>query len=359
MIDKLQVNPTSSESYDIVIDSLLDYSYIYPYILDRQVLIVSNTALENLYLENLVTSIQDKAKVKTCILEDGETYKSQQSLDNILFTLLENKFTRSSTVLIALGGGVIGDITGFAAAIYQRGVDFIQIPTTLLSQVDSSVGGKTAINHSLGKNMIGAFYQPKLVYTSIEFYKTLPQREYTAGIAEVVKYGFISQEFYIWLIANRERILAKDNKTLIEMIKRSCQIKAQIVADDEKEITGARAILNFGHTFGHAIEKSQQYCGLKHGEAVGVGMAQAIDFSCYLGMITSHQSQKFKKFISSFDISISFPKDIEKDEYIDAMLVDKKNSNNQLKFILVSDIGDLKLLTKSKHELLDFLHSLY
>ena len=199
-------------------------------------MIVTNTTIESLYLLELKDHIKAIASVSTCVLDDGEQYKSQASLDKILTTLLENKFTRSSTVLIALGGGVIGDITGFAASIYQRGVDFIQIPTTLLSQVDSSVGGKTAINHALGKNMIGAFYQPRVVYTSIEFYKTLPQREYVSGMAEVIKYGFIDKNFYKWLEVNREAISTKDTPTLIEMIKRSCQIKAQVVAADEKNL---------------------------------------------------------------------------------------------------------------------------
>jgi 3-dehydroquinate synthase len=356
VIDKLQVKPTSSESYKIVIDSCLDYSYINKYIVNKQVLIVTNITVEKLYLKNILDFVSKVANSHTCILEDGEQYKSQQSLDKILSTLLENKFTRSSTVLIALGGGVIGDITGFAAAIYQRGVDFIQIPTTLLSQVDSSVGGKTAINHVLGKNMIGAFYQPKLVYTSVEFYKTLPAREFIAGMAEVVKYAFISRDFYNWLEFNRQKILEKDQKTLIEMIKRSCQIKAQVVAEDEKEVTGARAILNFGHTFGHAIEKCQRYLGLKHGEAVGVGIAQSIDFSYFLGMITSQQAEEFKNFITSFDISIDFPKDVDKKEYLDAMLLDKKNSNKMLKFILISDIGNLKLLAESQENLKKFLY---
>jgi 3-dehydroquinate synthase len=355
VIDKLQVNPTSSESYEIIIDSSLDYSHINQYITNKQILIVTNTTVERLYLKNILDFVSKVTNTHVCVLDDGEQYKSQQSLDKILSTLLENKFTRSSTVLIALGGGVIGDITGFAAAIYQRGVNFIQIPTTLLSQVDSSVGGKTAINHALGKNMIGAFYQPKLVYTSVEFYKTLPPREFIAGMAEVVKYAFISREFYDWLESNRQKILEKDQKTLIEMIKRSCQIKAQVVAEDEKEVTGARAILNFGHTFGHAIEKCQRYLGLKHGEAVGVGMAQAIDFSYFLGMLSYQQAKEFKEFITSFNISIEFPKDIDRTEYLEAMLLDKKNSNKKLKFILINDIGDLKLLAETQDNLQSFL----
>ncbi|QIV94501.1 3-dehydroquinate synthase [Allofrancisella frigidaquae] len=357
MSDKLQINPTSSDSYNILIDSSLDFSNIHSFITNKQVLVVTNTTLQKLYLDALLDDIKTIAtEIKICILEDGEQYKSQQSLDKILSSLLTYKFTRASTVLIALGGGVVGDITGFAAAIYQRGVDFLQIPTTLLSQVDSSVGGKTAINHPLGKNMIGAFYQPKVVYTSIEFYKTLPEREYISGMAEVVKYGFISREFYSWLETNRQKILQKDTVTLIEMLKKSCQIKAQVVAEDEKELTGARAILNFGHTFGHAIEKCQNYQGLKHGEAVGVGMAQAIDFSHYLGMIDCQKAKAAKGFISSFGISIEFPKNINKNEYLDAMLVDKKNSNGQLKFILLNQAGDLEIIVKPQKELGMFLN---
>ncbi|WP_150464333.1 3-dehydroquinate synthase [Francisella sp. XLW-1] len=355
MISKLLVSPTSSAAYDILVDSSLDFSHIFPWIENKQILVVTNTTVADLYLSMFLDSVPNELNIKTCILEDGEQYKSQQSLDKILSCLLQNQYTRNSTVLVALGGGVVGDITGFAAAIYQRGVDFIQIPTTLLSQVDSSVGGKTAINHSLGKNMIGAFYQPKLVYTSVQFYQTLPQREYISGMAEVVKYAFISRDFYIWLDSNKEKILAKDTSTLIEMVKRSCHIKSEVVAEDEKETTGARAILNFGHTFGHAIEKCQKYLGLKHGEAVGVGMAQAIDFSCYLGMISEQQAKDFKKFIVSFDISIDFPRDICQKEFLDAMLLDKKNSNKELKFILIKDIGNLALQKQSKRDLELFL----
>lgn len=355
MIQKLQVNPTTSPSYEIILDSGLDFSYLSDFIVNKQVLVITNTTVEKLYLSSLIEFLNLKCSVASCILEDGEQYKSQESLDKILTSLLENKFTRSSTVLIALGGGVIGDITGFAASVYQRGVDFIQIPTTLLSQVDSSVGGKTAINHSLGKNMIGAFYQPKLVYTSVEFYKTLPQREYISGMAEVVKYGFISDSFYDWLEDNRDLILAKDTKTLLQMIKLSCEIKAQVVAEDEKETTGARAILNFGHTFGHAIEKCQKYKGLKHGEAVGVGMAQAIEFSCFLENIISKDSSNYKAFIESFGISISFPKNIDKNEFYDAMLVDKKNSVGELKFILLNKFKRLNVIKVGNDTIKKFL----
>ncbi|MGQ4002870.1 3-dehydroquinate synthase [Francisellaceae bacterium CB299] len=357
MIQKLQVNPTASLSYDIVLDSRLDYSYINQFIKNKQVLIVTNTTIEKRYLLELKNYVESIASVSICILEDGEQYKSQISLDKILSTLLQDKFTRSSTVLIALGGGVIGDITGFAAAIYQRGVDFIQIPTTLLSQVDSSVGGKTAINHALGKNMIGAFYQPRLVYTTVAFYKTLPQREYISGMAEVIKYGFINKNFYNWLENNRDAIVAKDTIILIEMIKRSCEIKAQVVAEDERELTGARAILNFGHTFGHAIEKCQAYEGLRHGEAVGVGMAQAINLSYFLGSISELEAKTYKDFIVSFGVSIDFPIGIDTNQFIDAMLVDKKNSLGELKFILLDKNKTLKITKVSKAKVESFLQT--
>lgn len=355
MITTLKVNPTLSPEYDIVIDTEIDFSHIKKFIVGKQVLVVTNTTIQPLYLELLLASMSGVCDASSCILEDGEIYKSQKSLDKILTTLLECKFTRASTVLIALGGGVIGDITGFAASIYQRGVDFLQIPTTVLSQVDSSVGGKTAINHNLGKNMIGSFYQPKMVYTSISFYKTLVDREYTAGLAEVVKYGFISKDFYSWLDTNKNNILAKDNATLIEMIKRSCNIKAQVVAEDEKEISGARAILNFGHTFGHAVEKCQEYKGLKHGEAVGIGMDIAIKFSQYLGCITTSTADQSISMIKSFGLSVDFPTDIDHGEFYDAMITDKKNSAGKLKFILMNDIGQLKLLTVEKNIVIKFL----
>jgi 3-dehydroquinate synthase len=354
-VRSLTVTPTSSDNYHISIDSKRDFSNILPYIKHKKVLIVTNTTIEKLYLKPLLDTLSVDNDAVTCILDDGEMFKSQDSLTMILNKLLENNFTRASTVIIALGGGVIGDITGFAASIYQRGVDFIQIPTTLLSQVDSSVGGKTAINHTLGKNMIGSFYQPKFVYTSIEFYKTLPEREYISGLAEVVKYGFISQEFYNWLEDNRQDILSKNTDTLIEMIIRSCSIKAQVVAEDEKEITGTRAILNFGHTFAHAIEKCQKYQGLKHGEAVGVGMRIAVEFSYHLGLIDKQTVTTLITFIKSFNISTIFPDDIDTDTYLNAMLLDKKNTKDTLRFILVSQVGDLRLIDVDKKLLEDFV----
>ncbi|MFC4891465.1 3-dehydroquinate synthase [Pseudofrancisella aestuarii] len=356
MITKLNVQPTSSKNYEIILDSELDFSYISNFINQKQVLIVSNTTVEKIYLDKLLDSIKAEVKeVSICILDDGEEFKSQHSLDKIINSLLENNYTRSSTMLIALGGGVIGDITGFAASIYQRGVDFIQIPTTLLSQVDSSVGGKTAINHRLGKNMIGTFYQPELVYTSPQFYKTLPEREYISGMAEVVKYGCISESFFNFLCENIELINKKDSKTLIEMVKKSCEIKAQIVAVDEHDLTGTRALLNFGHTFGHAIEKCQKYKGLKHGEAVGVGMYMAMDFSSFLGLINKDIIEKVSKLLRVFNIPSELPKEIRQEEFYNAMLLDKKNDKGEIKFILMSSIGSLEVIKVEETQVKKFL----
>ncbi|APC97711.1 3-dehydroquinate synthase [Francisella frigiditurris] len=356
MITKLNVQPTSSNNYEIILDSELNFSYISNFINQKQVLIVTNTTIEKIYLDKFLSSIKAEAKeVSICILDDGEEFKSQQSLDKIINSLLENNYTRSATMLIALGGGVIGDITGFAASIYQRGVDFIQIPTTLLSQVDSSVGGKTAINHQLGKNMIGTFYQPKLVYTSPQFYKTLPEREYISGMAEVSKYGCISESFFNFLCENIESINKKDPKVLIEMVKKSCEIKAQIVAVDEYDLTGRRALLNFGHTFGHAIEKCQKYRGLKHGEAVGVGMYMAMDFSSFLGLINKDIIEKVSKLLRAFNIPSELPKEIGQEEFYNAMLLDKKNDKGEIKFILMSNIGNLEVIKVEEAKVKKFL----
>ncbi|MFG1489584.1 3-dehydroquinate synthase, partial [Oceanospirillum sp. HFRX-1_2] len=267
-------------SYPIHIGSGLisDLSLIAPHIRGRQVMIVSNTTVAPLYLEQLKTTLADQYQVAEVILPDGEAYKTLDSVNLIFDALLNNRFNRTCT-LIALGGGVIGDMTGFAAASYQRGVNFIQIPTTLLSQVDSSVGGKTGVNHPLGKNMIGAFWQPQLVLADTDTLQTLPERELAAGIAEVIKYGLIRDpEFFNWLESNVEPLKTKSTTALTEAIFRSCQNKADVVAQDELE-GGIRATLNLGHTFGHAIETEQGYGQWLHGEAVATGMLMAADLS--------------------------------------------------------------------------------
>src|SRR5690554_6087338 len=265
----------AERSYPIFIGTgLINKSELYlPYIKGRQALIVTNTTVETLYLKQVqeaLTGIQ----VDTVVLDDGEQYKTTNELNKIYDALLANKHNRTTT-LIALGGGVVGDMCGFAAATYQRGVNFIQVPTTLLSQVDSSVGGKTGVNHKLGKNMIGAFHQPQAVIADTQTLNTLPDNELSAGLAEVIKYGLIfDAEFYLWLKQNIDSLLNRISTALAYAIERSCQNKAKVVALDEKE-GGIRAILNLGHTFGHAIESHQGYGHWLHGEAVSAGMLQA------------------------------------------------------------------------------------
>ena len=360
MIQELKVNPTIGSSYSIYIQKELNFSKIIDFITNKQVLIISNPTVANIYIENLEKVIKPFCiQLEKHLIGDGEKYKSLDSLNDIYQKLLNLKYTRSSTVVIALGGGVVGDITGFASSTYQRGVEFIQIPTTLLSQVDSSVGGKTAVNHPLGKNMIGAFYQPITVLTSPEFFTTLPKREFIAGMAEVVKYACITNcGFFEWLENNSEKIIAKDNEILIEIIRKSCEIKAQIVANDELDITGQRALLNFGHTFGHAIEKCQNYEGLKHGEAVGVGIAMILEFSQMLNLTKNTQNiKRILNLLNKFSIPTSLPKNINQKEFLNAILLDKKNTNSDIKFILFNDIGNVFLEKVSIEKIIKYLNT--
>jgi len=284
----------AGRSYPIHIGRNLisDASLILPHLIRKHVAVVTNTTVAPLYLEQLTVSLQVAGvSVLPIILPDGEAYKNTQTLNTIYDALLQNRCERSTT-LIALGGGVIGDLTGYAAATFLRGVPFIQIPTTLLSQVDSSVGGKTGINHPLGKNMIGAFYQPQVVLADIDTLNTLPPREFSAGMAEVIKYGLMRDaEFFDWLEQNVEALMALDEKVLSYAIYRSCQNKADLVALDEHE-QGDRALLNLGHTFGHAIENAMGYGVWLHGEAVAAGTILAADLSQRLGWLTSLDSKR-------------------------------------------------------------------
>lgn len=282
--------------YPIFIGSDLDpQALLAPYIHGKQVMIVSNTTVAPLYLQRYQTAIEALNKrVATCILPDGEKYKDSPHLNLIFDALLEAGFNRDCTVL-ALGGGVIGDMAGFASACFQRGVYFIQVPTTLLSQVDSSVGGKTGINHPLGKNMIGAFQQPQVVLADMSQLSTLPDRELSAGLAEVIKYALLGDEaFLVWLEENMDALAARDEKLLAEAVYRSCAHKARIVANDEKE-QGERALLNLGHTFGHAIESYMGYGVWLHGEAVATGMVMAADLSQRMGWISQEDLERTKK----------------------------------------------------------------
>ncbi|MCU4610205.1 3-dehydroquinate synthase [Acinetobacter ursingii] len=325
--------------YPIFIGSQLDRkTLLAPYIKGLQVMIVTNTTLEQLYLSHYVHDLESLGKkVATCVLPDGEKYKNLENLNLIFDALLEAGFNRDCTVL-ALGGGVIGDMAGFASACFQRGVYFIQVPTTLLSQVDSSVGGKTGINHPLGKNMIGAFKQPEVVMADMAQLRTLPARELSAGLAEVIKYALLGDlEFLAWLEQHMDGLLAGDESLLAQAVYRSCAHKAKIVANDEKE-QGERALLNLGHTFGHAIESYLGYGKWLHGEAVATGMVMAADLSQRMGWISAEDLQRTKNIIQRAKLPISCPK-IPLDEFLSYMAHDKKVLNGQLRLVLLEQLG--------------------
>lgn len=303
-----------------------------------KVAIVTNTTVAPLYLDKVKSALQAQGKqVLDIILPDGEEHKNWSSLMQVFDSLLANKADRKCT-LIALGGGVIGDLTGYAAASYMRGVDFIQVPTTLLSQVDSSVGGKTGINHPLGKNMIGAFYQPRVVIADTSTLETLPDRELSAGLAEVIKHGaIIDAEFFDWIEANIEKLVARDKASLAYAIARSCEIKADVVRQDERE-GGLRAILNFGHTFGHAIEAGLGYGAWLHGEAVGCGMVMAADLSHRMGFIDADTVERVRKLVKAAGLPTVAP-DLGAQRWLELMEVDKKNEGGAIKFILLKPLG--------------------
>ncbi len=325
--------------YPIFIGSNLNpQELLEPYIQGKQVMIISNDTVAPLYLDRYKAALDNLSKtVATCILPDGEKYKNIEHLNLIFDALLEAGFNRDCTVL-ALGGGVIGDMAGFASACFQRGVYFIQVPTTLLSQVDSSVGGKTGINHPLGKNMIGAFQQPQVVLADMSQLSTLPDRELSAGLAEVIKYALLGdEEFLVWLEANMEGLIARDEQLLAEAVYRSCAHKARIVANDEKE-QGERALLNLGHTFGHAIESYLGYGEWLHGEAVATGMVMAADLSHRMGWISLEDLERTKKIISRAQLPIVCPK-IPLDDFLAYMAHDKKVLNGQLRLVLLQQLG--------------------
>ncbi|WP_343732036.1 bifunctional shikimate kinase/3-dehydroquinate synthase AroKB [Duganella sp.] len=339
-------------SYPIAIgpDLLNDSTLLARHVHGSKVAIVSNTTVAPLYLARIEAGLRNAGKqITTITLPDGEEHKNWSSLMAIFDQLLETKADRKTT-LIALGGGVIGDLTGFAAASYMRGVDFIQVPTTLLSQVDSSVGGKTGINHPLGKNMIGAFYQPRAVIADTATLETLPQRELSAGLAEVIKYGaVIDLPFFEWLEANIGKLMARDKGALAYAIARSCEIKADVVRQDERE-GGLRAILNFGHTFGHAIEAGMGYGAWLHGEAVGCGMVMAADLSHRMGLIDAATVERVRALIAAAGLPVKAP-DLGVAKWLEAMEVDKKNEGGAIKFILMNPLGSPKI-TNAPQELL-------
>ena len=313
-----------------------------PFISNKCVFVVTNTTVGPLYSKKLMQTLSTHAKsVYEIVLPDGESYKDWQTLQKIFDALLTQGADRKS-VLVALGGGVIGDMVGFAAASFMRGIQFIQVPTTLLAQVDSSVGGKTGINHPLGKNMIGAFHQPVAVIADLDTLKTLPPKELSAGLAEVIKHGAIADAtFFGWIETHQNELLACDPNAMSHAVERSCEIKSAVVAADEKE-SGIRAILNFGHTFGHAIESGLGYGQWLHGEAVGCGMVMATDLSCRLGYLNAEDLKRIKKLVTAMRLPSCAPM-IGNQRFLELMRIDKKSEGGAIRYITLEKIGKAKI----------------
>lgn len=305
-------------------------------------LIVSNTTVAPLYARELEQALRPHfARVLQCVLPDGEQYKDWAHLQLVFDALLEHRCDRRS-VVFALGGGVVGDMAGFAAACYMRGVDFVQVPTTLLSQVDSSVGGKTGINHPAGKNMIGAFHQPRLVVADVEALRSLPAREFSAGLAEVIKHGAIADaEFFAWLERDMQALRALEPRAVEYAVRRCCEIKAEVVSRDETE-NGARALLNFGHTFGHAVEAAMGYGAWLHGEAVGAGMVVAAELSMRLGLLGRDALERLVELIRRAGLPVRVP-EWPVQRYLDLMRVDKKAEGGELRYVLLERLGAARL----------------
>jgi 3-dehydroquinate synthase len=342
-----------ARSYPIYIGSgLLSQPDVYrQHIKSTQVIVVTNETVAPLYLDAVLSQLQGY-RVETVILPDGEPFKTLDYVAKIFDALLAAKFSRNAT-LIALGGGVIGDMGGFAAACYQRGIAFLQIPTTLLAQVDSSVGGKTGVNHPLGKNMIGAFYQPQCVIADADVLDTLDDRQLSAGLAEVIKYGLIRDaEFFIWLENNMDALLARDKPALAYAIEQSCLNKAHIVAEDETE-SGVRATLNLGHTFGHAIETGTGYSQYLHGEAVAVGTCQAADLSRRKGWLNNADVDRIVTLLKRAKLPVFPPEQMSSEQFLALMAVDKKNVDGRIRLILLKKIGVATLPTDVEQSLLE------
>ncbi len=327
-------------SYPISIGAgLFDDPALLSLSLKQKVVVITNHTVSPLYAEKITALLDQKGCISSVLeLPDGEKYKTLETFNTVMSYLLENNFSRD-VVVIALGGGVIGDLVGFAASCYQRGVDFIQIPTTLLSQVDSSVGGKTAVNHPLGKNMIGAFYQPKSVIIDTNCLTTLPAREFAAGMAEVIKYGIIYDEaFFVWLEQHMDDLYALDEQALTYAIARCCQIKAEVVAQDEKE-AGIRALLNLGHTFGHAIEAELGYGNWLHGEAVSAGTMMAAKTAQLQGLITEQQVERILSIFKKAKLPVQTPESMSFEDFMKHMMRDKKVLSGELRLVLPTSIG--------------------
>jgi 3-dehydroquinate synthase len=346
-------------SYPIYIgrDLLADGQLLAPHVPGSQVVIVSNETVAPLYVDRVRAALGERALVSEVVLRDGEQYKTLDSLTQIFDRVMADGHNRTTT-FVAVGGGVVGDVTGFAAACYQRGVNFVQVPTTLLAQVDSSVGGKTAVNHPLGKNMIGAFHQPRAVLIDIDTLQTLPAREFSAGLAEVVKYGLIRDEpFYRWLQENMSKLLAREEAALAEAIERSCAIKADVVAADERE-GGLRAILNLGHTFGHAIETHQGYGAWLHGEAVATGMLLALQLSARRNAIDAAEVEGFRELLKGMHLPVAPPADMTSADFLTLMVRDKKVIDGRLRLVLLRGMGEALIVDDvDGEELTDLLEA--
>ena len=337
-MQKLDVS-LAERSYPIYIDrGLLGQDLIRGHVRGNQVMVVTNETIAPLYLDAVTRGLGD-LQCDTLILPDGEQHKTLATLERIFDALMAHRHSRTTT-LVALGGGVIGDMVGFAAACYQRGVDFIQVPTTLLAQVDSSVGGKTAVNHPRGKNMIGAFHQPRAVVIDTAVLDTLPEREFAAGMAEVIKYGLIRDPaFFQWLLDNQAALAARDPAPVAEAILRSCRNKAEVVAADETE-QGNRALLNLGHTFGHAMETFTGYRDWLHGEAVSAGMVMAARMSLELGWLKQADLDRVSDSLAAWKLPVTAPEGMARADFSELMALDKKVQNGRLRLVLLNQIGD-------------------
>lgn len=339
-------------SYPIHIGSGLldDPQLLRRHVRGSQVAVISNEVVAPLYLERLRGALGGGLEVDVYLMPDGERFKSLESYGALMDFLLAHRHNRTTT-LVALGGGVVGDLTGFAAATFQRGVDFVQIPTTLLAQVDSSVGGKTAVNHPRGKNMIGAFYQPRAVLADLQALATLPDREYRAGLAEILKYGVIRDAgFFDWLADNRAALAARQTDALRHAVRRSCEIKAEVVAADERE-GGLRAILNFGHTFGHAIETLTGYRDFLHGEAVAMGMVMAADTSLRLGWLGGDAARRIRDVLTDLGLPV-VPPALPAEDMLAAMGLDKKVVDGRLRLVLARRLGEVRVTEDFDHDAL-------
>ena len=354
MLTTLSVD-LGARSYPILIGSglLSQRGILDPYLRHRDVLVVSNEIVAPIYLGPLKTLLTG-SRIASVILPDGEQHKVMATVSHVLDALVAARYGRDC-VVVALGGGVVGDIAGFAASIYQRGVDFIQVPTTLLAQVDSAVGGKTGVNHPGGKNLLGAFHQPICVLADTDTLRTLPDRELSAGLAEVVKYGLIAdEEFFAWLEAHSEDLLRRDTAALGHVIRRACELKADVVGEDEHE-RGRRALLNLGHTFGHAIELKAGYGEWLHGEAVAAGTCMAAEFSARLGALDPAAVERTRQLFRRLHLPVS-PPPAEPGEFLAAMGMDKKVLAGQIRLVLLDRIGSARITGDyAPHELADYL----